>query len=124
MTRTTLFLMILAATIVSLAAIGSARETVEIRLRGHYYSEPATVQITVMVEPAAANRALVVEADGERYYRSSALTLEGEAEKRLHSVEFKNLPAGNYTLRAQVRSVDDVLAMATQDLVVTGVGGR
>ena len=103
---------------------GDAAEMLQIRLRGHYYAEPATVQITVAVEPAADNRSLVIEADGDNYFRSSALVLDGQKEKRLHSVEFKNLPAGSYTLRAQVRSSQDVLATATQDLVVTGIGGK
>lgn len=101
-----------------------AGEVVEIRLRGRYFSEPATVQITVAIEPAKNQRALVIEADGESYFRSSSLSLAGEGEKRLHSVEFKNLPAGTYVLRAEVRSAQDVLATATQDLVVTGVGER
>jgi hypothetical protein len=35
-------------------------------------------------------------------FRASELELEGANEKRLHSVEFKNLPAGNYILRAAV----------------------
>jgi hypothetical protein len=113
-----------AALVTTAAVAGDAGEVVEIRLRGRYFSEPATVQITVAVEPAKNHRALVIEADGEHYFRSSALTLAGEGEKRLHSVEFKNLPAGTYILRAQVRSSDDVLATATQDLVVTGTGGR
>jgi hypothetical protein len=97
---------------------------VEIRLRGHYFAEPATVRITVAVEPAADHRALIIEADGERYFRSSSLTLDGENEKRLHTVEFKNLPAGEYILRASVRSIDELLATATQDLTVTGLGER
>ena len=113
-----------AALATTLAMPGDAGEVVEIRLRGRYFSEPATVQITVAIEPAKNHRALVIEADGESYFRSSSLTLAGEGEKRLHSVEFKNLPAGAYVLRAQVRSSEDVLATATQDLVVTGVGGR
>jgi hypothetical protein len=103
---------------------GTANGILEIRLRGHYYAEPATVRITVAVEPGAENRALLVEADSATYFRSSAVTLDGEKEKRLHTVEFKNLPAGSYILRAQVRSAEDVLATATQDLVVTGTGGR
>ena len=102
----------------------TAKDIIEIRLRGRYYAEPATVRITVAVEPGAENRALLVEADSSQYFRSSTLTLDGEKEKRLHTVEFKNLPAGSYTLRAQVRSSADVLATATQDLVVTGTGGR
>jgi hypothetical protein len=113
-----------AALVTTAAVAGDAGEVVEIRLRGHYFSEPATVQITVAIEPAKEHRSLVIEADGERYFRSSELTLSGETDKRLHSIEFKNLPAGAYILRAEVHSSEDVLATATQDLVVTGVGGR
>ena len=119
-TLTTLVLGLIGAATIA----GDANEMLQIRLRGHYYAEPATVQITVAVEPAADNRSLVIEADGENYFRSSAMVLDGQNEKRLHSVEFKNLPAGSYTLRAQIRSSQDVLATATQDLVVTGIGGR
>src|SRR5688572_8271373 len=119
-TLTTLVLGLIGAATIA----GDANEMLQIRLRGHYYAEPATVQITVAVEPAADNRSLVIEADGENYFRSSAVVLDGQNEKRLHSVEFKNLPAGSYTLRAQIRSSQDVLATATQDLVVTGIGGR
>ena len=106
------------------AVAGNAGEVVTIRLRGHYFSEPATVQITVAVEPAENHRALVIEADSDHYFRSSAIMLSGETDKRIHSVEFKSLPAGSYTLRAQVRSAAEVLATATEDLVVTGVGER
>jgi hypothetical protein len=103
---------------------GTAKDILEIRLRGHYWAEPATVRITVAVEPGAENRALLVEADSSNYFRSSTLALDGEKEKRLHTVQFKNLPAGRYTLRAEVRSSTDVLATATQDLIVTRAGGR
>ena len=113
-----------AALILSLTSFVGApakgNEIVEIRLHGHYFSAPANVQITIALEPAANQRALIVEADGEHYFRSSALMLEGANEKRLHSVEFKSLPAGSYTLRARVMSARDVLATATQELLVTG----
>ncbi len=101
-----------------------AREVVEILLRGRYFVEPATVQITVAVEPDKANRALRIEADGDQLFRASELTLAGANEKRLHAVEFKNLPAGTYTLRASVMSSDDVRGMASQELVVSGAGMR
>lgn len=104
------------------APVSPARELVEIRVRGHYFSAPATVPITVAVEPAAQNRLLVVEADSTSYFRSSAVELDGENEKRLHAVEFKSLPAGQYTLRAQVLSKSDVLGTAVGGLVVTGMG--
>ena len=98
-----------------------AKEIVEIKVHGYYFAAPATVPITVAVEPAERNRILVVEVDSDDYFRSSAVELDGEKEKRLHSVEFKSLPAGEYTLRAEVRSKTDVLGTATGGLVVTGI---
>jgi hypothetical protein len=124
MKRIILWTSLTVALIATAAVAGNAGEVVEIRLRGHYFAAPATVRITVAIEPARSHRALIIEADGDHYFRSSALTLEGEAGQRLHSVEFKNLPAGAYVLRAQVRSAEEVLGTATQDLVVTATGGR
>lgn len=103
---------------------GRANDVVEIHLRGHYYAEPATVRIVVAVEPDAKNRMLRIEADGETHFRASELTLIGDQDKRLHNVEFKNLPAGSYMLRAEVFSVDALRGEATQEVVVTGQGGR
>jgi hypothetical protein len=103
---------------------GDAREVVEIRLHGRYFIEPATVRILVAVEPDAENRALLIEADGDQLYRSSELALTGANDKRLHSIEFRNLPAGAYTLRAQVKSSHDIRGSASQDLVVTGSGAQ
>jgi hypothetical protein len=98
-----------------------AKEIVEIKLHGYYFAAPATVPITVAVEPGEKNRILVVEVDSEDYFRSSGVELDGDREKRLHSVEFKSLPAGEYTLRAEVRSKTEVLGTATGALVVTGI---
>ena len=97
-----------------------AKEIVEIRIRGHVWSAPATVPITIAVEPAADNRALVIEADSDDYYRSSTIELDGENEKRLHLVEFKSLPVGDYVVRAEVKSKSKVLGTAVNALVVTG----
>ena len=116
---------ILAASFLIIGAISAprspAKEVVEIRVRGHYFAAPATVPITVAVEPGAQNRMLIVEADGDDYFRSSGVELAGEKEKRLHSVEFKSLPAGQYTIRAQVLSKSEVLGSAVGGLVVTGM---
>ena len=124
MKRTTFVAVILA--LGPLTAPGSpAKELVEITVRGHYFAAPATVPITVAVEPGSSNRRLVVEADSDDYFRSSAVELDGENEKRLHRVEFKSLPEGQYVLRARVLSKGDVvLGSATGGLVVTGAGGE
>jgi hypothetical protein len=101
---------------------GSAAAVVEIRLHGTYFSEPATVRFMVAVEPNEANRVLWVEADSADLYRASEISLSGAGEKRLHAIVFKNLSAGYYTLRAEVRSSTAVRGMVTRDMVVTGVG--
>jgi hypothetical protein len=95
---------------------GDAAEVVELRLHGHYFAEPATVHVTITVEPDAQNRVLRIEADSQQMF--------GANEKRVHSIQFKNLPAGFYTLRAEVRSANEIRGTARQELTVTGGGLR
>lgn len=117
--------LLLTAAVLAAAIVGGrAADIVEIRVSGRYFSEPATVRITVAVEPDAANRTLRIEADGDRLYRSTEVTLEGATEKRLHTIEFKNLPAGEYELRAEVLSANAVRAMASEELMVIGTAGE
>ena len=122
--RSIAFISLTAILALSGATRGDARDVVEIRLHGRYFIEPATVRILVAVEPDAENRALLIEADGDQLYRSSELALTGATDKRLHSIEFRNLPAGAYTLRAQVKSSHDIRGSASQDLIVTGSGAQ
>lgn len=124
MKRTIAFACFLAALVAADTIPGHSTEVVEILLRGRYFVEPATVQITVAVEPDAQNRSLRIEADGERMFRASQIELTGANDKKMHAVEFKNLPAGNYTLRAEVVGTRDVRGMAQQELVVSGAGMR
>ena len=121
--RISAWMFLITALVAAGAMRGDASDVVEIRLRGRYFVEPATVQVIVAVEPDAANRTLRIEADSQQMYRASDVTLSGADEKRLHIVQFKNLPAGEYMLRAEVMSSDSVRGMAEQPLVVTG-GGR
>ena len=82
----------------------------------------ATVQLVVAVEPNSENRRLRVEADGDNMFRATEMELEGAKEQRLHTVEFKNLSAGGYTLRAQVMSNSSVRSQAEQEIMVAGDG--
>ena len=103
---------------------GDAGEVVGIRLHGRFFSEPATVRLLVTVEPDADNRTLRIEADSADMFRASDVTLSGANDKRLHTIEFKNLSAGAYTLRAEVRSTSGVRGAATSEVLVTGMGMR
>ena len=102
--------------------VGSAKDNVEIRLNGRFFAEPATVQLIVAIEPNSANRRLRVEADGDNMFRATEIELQGASEQRLHTVEFKNLSAGGYTLRAQVLSNSSVRSQAEQEFMVAGDG--
>jgi hypothetical protein len=119
--RTTILTAVILAVASMAAPRSPAKDLVEIRVHGHYFSAPATIPVTVAVEPGASNRALMVEVDGDNYYRSSGKDLEGEKEKRLHVMEFRNLPAGRYALRARVMSKNGVLGTAVEGLLVTGM---
>ena len=115
----------LPSTFALVAALSAAAPTVladdivEIWVRGYYYAEPANVRVTVAVEPDRTHRTLRIEADGEMMFRSSEMQLAGD-DKRLHTIEFKNLAAGAYTLRAEVLSNGTVVGVAEQELVVAG----
>ena len=102
-----------------LAAATLSAQRVDIRLQGRFYSAPATVRIVVSVEPDATNRVLRIEADGEQMFRSTELSLTDGAVQRLYTIEFKNLPAGNYTVRAEVLSSSTRVAHAQEELIVT-----
>ena len=101
------------------AGVHLSAQRVEIRLQGRYYAEPATVRILVAVEPDATNRVLRIEADGEQMFRSSELSLTEDASRRFYTVEFKNLAAGEYVVRAEVLSSTTRVAEARQALIVT-----
>jgi hypothetical protein len=76
----------------------------------------------VAVEPDAQNRTLRVEANSSTMYTASDMELAGDREQRLHTIQFKDLPVGKYTLRAQVLSTSDVRSQAEAWIIVTGDG--
>ena len=63
---------------------------------------PATVQVTVLIEPDAHIRHLVVEAESGMFYRRTDQELEGTNDARLHVFRWRNLPEGDYTVTATV----------------------
>ena len=78
----------------------TASEPLKLRLSQAAAAAPATVLVQVSVEPNADNRTLRVVVDSERYYRSSEVSLDGDAARRTHPFEFRNLPSGSYEVRA------------------------
>lgn len=79
-----------------------ANEPVSIQSREAYAYEPVDWYVTIRVEPNAANRLLVVEADGTGEYRRSDYQLEGEKAATIRQVLMRTLRAGCYWFSASV----------------------
>ena len=119
MTHRILSATLVVATLVAAASLtGTAAGIVEFRMLARYLFAPATVRVTVAVEPHEANRTLRVEIDGDDMFRSSDVTLEGAAEKRFHEIQFRSVPAGHYRVQAAVLSAHNVRGTATGELDV------
>ena len=78
---------------------------------------PASVRVTVTVQPNAENRGLYVDASG---YRSSFVQLNGEQAPITTYIEWKAVPPGDYTVSADVVSNTQTLGHAATTLRVLG----
>ena len=58
------------------------------------------MRISAGIEPNADNRHLAVVADGEEFYRSSEIQLNGAEAPRAIELRFSSLPAGDYQIAA------------------------
>jgi hypothetical protein len=61
---------------------------------------PATMWVRARMEPSASNRSLEIVADGENFYRSSIIPLDGEQAPRLIELNLKAVPSGHYEIVA------------------------
>lgn len=85
---------------------------------GHFKAAPAWVRLRVMVERDAANRWLITEMDSGAFYRRSDEQLDGASAPRTRWVEWRDVPAGVYTVHALVERDGDRPARATAGFTV------
>jgi len=81
---------------------------------------PATVTVSITVEPNEQNRVLRVVTDSADFYSASEVTLDGNRAARLQRFTVRNLPAGDYVVRARLTRADDSERVAEAHVVVTG----
>ncbi|MCM3879665.1 MAG: hypothetical protein ND807_06130 [Vicinamibacterales bacterium] len=74
--------------------------------------------LKVFIEPNDRNRVLTWEVDGPNYYRSSRLDLGGATAPRSWLFMMKNLPEGDYDIRATVTRNDRSSAVALSSIKV------
>jgi hypothetical protein len=77
------------------------------------------IRAVVRIRPDAANRALVIELDGE-YYSSTERSLDGDRAARTYEFYFHRLPAGDYVLHASVEDVNGRVRKIERHLTVIG----
>ena len=77
-----------------------------------------TAQLRVFVERNDLNRMLTWEVDGPQYYRSSTEDLDGAAAPRSWFFEVRDLPEGEYEIRAMVKRNNNSVSSARTKITV------
>jgi hypothetical protein len=101
----------------------SADEAISITVRPAVASFRGSALLRVLVSRNEKNRMLIWEVDGPNYYRSSSITLDGAAAARSYFFMMKELPAGEFEVRATVKRNDSTAAVDRSTLMVIGGPG-
>lgn len=101
-----------------------AQSSLSLRISPRFAHAPALVRVRVDIEPSAGNRQLIVSAESDRFYRSSAIQLAGDESPRIHEFQYPGLPSGQYVLQAELYGARGPLASQQQEFVIIeGIGG-
>ena len=114
------FVLTLAAGVLAGSMHMSADEAISITVRPAVTSFRGSAHLRVLVARDEKNRMLVWEVDGPNYYRSSSMTLEGAAAARSYFFVLKDLPGGEFDVRATVKRNDNSAAMDRSTIKVMG----
>jgi hypothetical protein len=109
---------------VTVGAIGAvtgdaAEKRLRIDVRPRFAMAPGSFRVRAIVAPAENNRALEVVADGDHYYRSSTIELDGANAATVTEMFMRNLPRGTYQMRVTLTDAD---GRQTSDSLQVGVG--
>lgn len=114
------------AAVILLSALGSAAplnadEPISVAVNPAITFARGSANLKVLVERNEANRTLMWEVDGPDYYRSSTTQLEGAAAPRTWSFLVRDLPQGEFVIRATVTRSNSSQAVARTRIVVVGL---
>jgi len=102
------------------AAQASAEEEVSVTVRPGVASARGNARLQVLVARNDMNRALMWEVDGANYYRSSTMQLDGASSPRSYVFVVRDLPAGEFEVRAVVHRSDNTTVIDRGTLHVRG----
>ena len=98
----------------------SADEAISITVRPAVMSYRGSTQLKVLVSRNERNRRLVWEVDGPGFYRSSSIELDGAASPRSYFFIVKDLPGGEFDVRATVTRNDRSTVVDRSSIRVVG----
>lgn len=111
------------ACLVAVTPARGAEKAVALHVTPRLAASPATVSITVTVEPNEKNRMLVIEDDSGIYYRSSHVQLDGEGAARTHVLRYRGLPPGEHRVSASVHGTNGFREVVSTTVLIVGPGG-
>jgi hypothetical protein len=115
------------ALLLALLSLGNAaadEPPIRVRVNTKIAQAPATVNGKVIIERHSDNRALVVLLESEGYSLRSVRQIDGEASSRVYDTWWKDLPCGNYNVRAVLVRIENgrpVEKHAIESFRVTGL---
>ena len=89
-----------AAVLLSFAGSLGASERLSMAVSPAQSFAPTNLTIHVRLIPDDGNRAVEVVAESDQHYRSSRIQLDGAEAPRTIAFEFRNVPGGNYDVKA------------------------
>lgn len=110
-----------AATIVALFGVTETTtgdEKLSLKVTPNVSSAPSTVVVRAIVAPHADNRRLHIEADSGAFLRSSDVQLDGDKAPTVTEIRLKNLPSGEYTVKAVLIDAAGTSTVASRTALV------
>src|SRR5262245_43767277 len=114
------FGLVLAAGILGGSMNTNADEAISITVRPAVATYGGNAQLRVLVARNDSNRMLEWEVDGPNYYRLSSLELHGAAAARSYFFTVRDLPAGEFEIRATVKRSDSSSITDRRSIRVVG----
>lgn len=96
----------------ALAAWASAPAPLKLVIYPTVSFAPSTLKATITVEPNYLNRAVCLVLDSENYVGDSCWELDGQYAAKTRTYWYKDLPAGEYEIRAVLTQVRDTITSA------------
>jgi hypothetical protein len=113
--------LVLGVTLLAASPLGAQSE-LNMRVSPLLSSAPATVMIQIIVAPDEDNRAIAIAAEGDAYFRSSSVPLDGADAPHVIALEYRNLPPGTYEIRGVLLGTSGKQrAMTRRSITVTGL---